>query len=352
MHGLRLPLVVALLVGIVGCGDQPAQKSPVRGVYVVQASMTGQVGKRSFPGKAKAVEEANLSFDVNGTLNKLPIKVGDEVKKGQLLASLDERDFIARLNSAKAELDKSEKNLARAKKLVKQDFVSQAEYDRMFATVQVNRSNVDVAKKALEDTDITAPFDGVITQKFVENFEAVRAKQVIARILDISDIEMIVEIPENLMSKLRRIKTVEVVFDSYPDKPFTATIKEVGQEASTTTRTFPVTLVMAQAKDFKILPGMSGNASAKAFHDDGNKPRNYLLPVAAVFTPNDQKKNFVWVVDTKTNTVSMRPVEMVTINANGAVIKSGIKADEWIVAAGVHQLRENQKVKLLKQVAR
>ena len=346
VKGFKLCLLVIIASLLGACQQEEKPKPVTRGVYAMEVKLASSMPTRAFPGKAKAVEEANLSFDVSGTLSKLPIKVGDEVKKGQVLAQLDKRNFTAKLNSAKAELERSSKNLKRAKNLVAQDFISQAEYDRIVAAVTVATSNVDLAQKALEDTTIIAPFDGVITKTYVENFEAIKPKQVIARILDISEIEMIVQIPEHGISRLRQVKAIEVLFDAYPDTPLMAKIKEIGKEATQTTRTYPITLIMDQPKSFKILPGMAGMAQAKTL-SKGESQSTFILPISAVFTPNDEKKDYVWVLNKEKNKVSKVAVKVDQISAQGAYIQSGIKAGDWVVTAGANSLHQDQQVRLL-----
>ena len=92
----------------------------------------------------------------------------------------------------------------------------------------------------------------------MENFEDVQNKQAILRLLDDSKIEMIIDIPEHLIINAAYVKDAFVVFDAFPGREIAATIKEIGTEASSTTRTYPVTLIMDQPEDIRILPGMTG----------------------------------------------------------------------------------------------
>lgn len=348
MNGYRLGIWICLL-SLMGCQGQPPKKELLRPALVMTVSTVEELPRRSFPGKAKPVEEANLSFDVSGSLEKFPIKIGDSMKQGQLIAQLDQRDFIAKLNAAKAELIKNKRNLERAKNLVKKDFISKAEFDKISAAVDVSKSQVDLANKALLDSSIKAPFDGIITMTYVENFEAVRAKQIIARLLDISDIEMVINIPENLIRYLKQVKTVDVVYDAYPEHHFTARIKEVSKEASSRTRTYPITLIMKQSEKFKILPGMAGVAKAKEIIENENAFKQIVIPITAVFTPDDQKQDYVWLVD-KNHRVKRKKVTISAINQQGAFIKKGLSMGDMIVVAGVHSLREGQVIKPIKRV--
>jgi RND family efflux transporter MFP subunit len=157
---------------------------------------------------------------------------------------------------------------------------------------------VTAAQDQLDDTSLKTPFDGTVVATYVENFQNVRQKQPIVRILDTSHIEMVVNIPENMISLTPLVHTVLLTFDAFPDSEFEGRIKEVGTEASQTTRTFPVTLIMQQAEDVKILPGMAGTARADEVDmTDEQQRRGLGVPVGAVFTPDTETQSFVWIIE-------------------------------------------------------
>lgn len=341
-------LAVLSAFAIAGCEQPEPGKAPiVRPVLAMKVGDATVIGGRLFPGRARAVQEANLAFDVSGTLSERPVNVGDRVKKGQLLARLDPRNYRSSLKAVKAELTKARANFKRAKELIEKDYISQVEYDRLRAATEVAAANVETASKALSDTRIEAPFDGRIAELFVENFQAVQAKQQIARLVDISKIEMVVNIPEVLISLVPQVKQVLVRFDAFPDRQIPAGVKEIGAEASETTRTYPVTLVMEQPEGFTVLPGMVGQSTA----DPASLPKDvqkkgFELPLSAVFSADESDKRFVWIVDEQANTVSRREVVTGEIKSTGLFIEEGLSAGEWIAVAGVHHLREGQSVRL------
>ena len=238
--------------------------------------------KRWFPGKAKATQEVELSFRVAGPLVDFPVDVGDRVKKGAVAAKIDPRDFQVHLRNAKGRLEEAKAILVRAEgdydrvvRIKKKDSgaISQAMIDKnkqlvesTLAEIRSLKASVDAASDKLSYTFLKAPFNGIVSAKYVENHEDVTAKQPILRLIDHSKIEMIVNIPENLISHadfLKKQKNVLVVnFDPFPDREIKAAIKEIGKEASKTTRTYPVTLIMDQPEDITILPGMAGKAAS------------------------------------------------------------------------------------------
>jgi RND family efflux transporter MFP subunit len=244
-----VPLAVILLLIplLIGCTDEPPpQVEVVRSVKAVRIADYAGFSERSFPGKAKATEEVNLAFDVAGTLVERPVKVGDDMKAGQLVAQLDQRDFLARVKAAEAELTKNTANFERAKKLVEKDFISKTEYDKIEAAREVSDSALLVARKALSDSVLKAPFDGVITNLYVKNYQAVLPKQPVARLVDNSRIEFVVNIPEQYISLLPQVENLRVRFDAFKEIEIPAQVEEIGKEASQATRTYPVNLIMDQ----------------------------------------------------------------------------------------------------------
>jgi RND family efflux transporter MFP subunit len=227
-----------------GCSKEEAPTEEViRPVKAMQIGGLEELTGRSFPGQAKATQEANLSFRVNGPLTQFPVEVGDEVKKGQLLARLDPRDFEVNLKNARGQLEKAraavtlaQSDYDRVKRIREKDpgAISEAmidakrgEFDSSTAQVKSLEAEVSSARDALSYTYLKAPFDGTIVQTFVENFEDVKAKQQIVRLVDTSKIEFVVNIPENLISYAPSVTKVYVRFDTYPDKEIAATITPI-----------------------------------------------------------------------------------------------------------------------------
>lgn len=334
-----------LLLG--GCGvEPPSEQERVRPVKALKiADFAGMAG-RTFPGRAKATQEVDLAFEVPGTLAKRPVNIGDTVDQGELIAQLDQRRFLAELKAAEAQVTKDKANFERAEELIKQDFISKTQYDELEARLAVAESNLDLAQKALADSVIEAPFAGVIANLFVDNYTAVKPKQPVARLLDASRIEFVVNIPEQFISLARRVHNLRVTFDAFADVEIPAEIKEIGSEATQATRTYPVTLIMDQPDGVRILPGMAGVATGAGV-EEASGGTSVDVPVTAVFSPDGNGESYVWVIDENNMTVSRRPVVVESLANTGITLSEGLQPGEWIAIAGVHYLEEGQKVRIL-----
>jgi RND family efflux transporter MFP subunit len=331
---------------------------PVKALKVADADTFQGI---KYNGIAQATKEVDLSFRVDGPMIRRPVNVGDEVKKDQLVARIDPRDYEVRLRtvrgqltSAKAVLKRAEADLARLLRIQKQDpgAVSQTLIDKAQqnkdsaqAEIQSLAATVDRAKDDLGYTYLKAPFAGIITKTYAEAFEDVRRKQPVVRLLDPSKIEMWVNVPENLISLAPYVDKVWVRFDAL-GKEVPAEIKEVGTEASQTTRTFPVNLIMDQPQDAKILPGMAGVARYTLNMPEDAKVSEFLIPVTAVFTDSEKGKSYVWLIDESAMTVARHEVSPGKLTGRGLKVQ-GIQPGQRIAVAGVDLLREGQKVSIL-----
>ena len=361
-HSLKfIPFILIAAILLSGCQEEVPVKEIIRPVKAVKVADADTFEGIKYNGIAQATKEVDLSFRVDGPMIARPVNVGDEVKEGQLVARIDPRDYEVRQRTAEGHLrnaiavrKRAQADLDRLLRIKKQDpgAVSQTLIDKAQqnkdsaqAEIQSLKATVDRAKDDLEYTYLNAPFAGVITKTYMEAFEDVRRKQPVVRLLDPSKIEMWVNIPENLISLEPYVDKIWVRFDAL-NVEVPAEIKEVGREASQTTRTFPVNLIMDQPKDAKILPGMAGVARYTLNLPEDAKESQFLIPVTAVFTDPEKEKSYVWLIDESAMTITRHEITPGKLTGRGLKVK-GVEPGQWIAVAGVDLLREGQKVKIL-----
>lgn len=350
------------LLALSGCEDEADPQSEIiRPVRAVELAGGAGSGRRWFPGQARATQETNLSFRVAGPLIEFPVMIGDRVSQGDILARIDPSTFLVDVNGAKADLARAEAEvtnadaqLIRQRRLTEQGHTAPAALDQFVAAAGIARAAVEARKANLERaeldlsyTELRAPFSGEVTATFVENFEDVRARQQIVRLIDGSRIEMVVHVPETLISLVSSVGGIEVVFDPFPDLVLNAEVLEIGAEASETTRTYPVTLIMDQPDSAVVLPGMAGRASATEVPLPEMDGQQLLVPDTALFSNGASEGHFVWVLDRETGTVGMRRVGLGQLTRFGHIVTEGVSPGDWVVTAGVHHLVDGQRVRLL-----
>jgi RND family efflux transporter MFP subunit len=365
--GIVIALIAGLAAVLAACErGAPLTEETVRPVRAIKVGEAGPLAGRSFPGRARAHNEADLSFRVAGPLIVLPNDiVGREYREGEVIARIDPRDYEVQVADIEAQLARAKANAKRAASEYQRELnmfeqdpgaTSQtaldrtsADRDQAAAEVKSLSASLDAAQDQLEYTYLKAPFDGKVVQQYVQNFEDVRAKQPIVRLLDTSRVEMVVNIPESLISYTPYVTDIQVRFDAFRDRSIAAVIKEVGAEASKTTRTYPVTLLMEQPEDIKILPGMAGRASGSPQVEVAGQLHGIAVPISAVFSPQADGNSYVWVLDEQGGLVSRREVTTGELSDYGVQILEGLTPGEWVVTAGVSYLSEGQRVTRLEE---
>jgi RND family efflux transporter MFP subunit len=302
---------------------------------------------------------------VGGRLVKLPIegREGQEVKKGELLARIDPKDFETnlrnvqgRLKEAQADLELAKAEYARVQRIRDRDpgAVSGASIDRRREAVNATEgrirslmATVDDAKNQLSYTYLRAPFSGLIAKRYVDNFQDVKPKQPILSLEDISQVEVLIDVPENVVAVGRGsegdIEAI-VTFPSAPGLQFPLSLKEYATKADPGTQTYQAVLQMPQPENINVLPGMTGTVTLSV---PGIKTadRGIIIPAIAVLAEPDGS-SFVWVVDSKEMTVNKQKVQVGPMKGSENIkILEGLKGGETIAVAGVLKLQGGMKVR-------
>lgn len=346
-----LPVLAAFF--LCACAEkEPPREAPVLPVKMVTYGGDAGEAYNTYPGITEADRTADLAYENPGRLIELPVNRGQEVKKGDLLAKLDPLNFESRVAAAKATFAEARADLERYRTLYEKDAVARADLEVKQVQFDVAKAELAIAEKSLRDTDLRAPYDGLIARKFVENFQDVKAKEPIVRVQDISKIEVIINVPETDVirspgrkeNKPPKELTAYATFESRPGRKFPLGLKEFESQADPQTQAFLVKFVMANPDDVNVLPGMTARVSIKSpdFRTEGGE--GGVVPVGAIF-PDDAGKNYVWVVDPESMTVSRREVGAGSPTGDSVRILSGLENGESVVTTGVHRVQEGGKVR-------
>lgn len=340
-------------LGLPGCGEPPPQPpEPVRPAkLLVVGDETGQA-RAEYPGVIQAALRAEMAFEVNGRMIEFPVIEGQEAVQGEVLGRLDDRDYRARLDSAKAELRKAEADYQRGKSIFDEDpgAISKATLDTYRKALEVAQSHVQVAEKAMEETVLRAPFDGRVARKLVDDFANVRAKDPVLIFQDDRNLEIRVNIPERDVvrgsgeepsrDQVARLQP-QVVVTSIPDHSFPAAVKEFAAAADPETRTFAATLRFQKPDDALILPGMTAKVLVKRQRGESDV---FWIPSHAAVA-DDQGKAYVWVIDKGSMTARRASVELGRLAGDEVEVRTGLTAGDTIAISGVHELREGMRVR-------
>lgn len=354
-------LAALCLVILAGCGNEKSadavqQKDVVRPVKTVVLGAVDKGGARTFPGTVRAAHRVDLAFRVAGQIESFPVKEGEHVEKGQELARLDDTDYRhavgaleAALKGAQATSIEAALNYERQRELFERDMTPKASYDRALSALDQAKAAVERLEQELSNaranlsyTRLRAPFSGIVAGTVAEEYQTVAAGSPVLKLRDVKRLEVVVAVPEKDVADWRVGDEAKATFEFLPDRTASLTVTEVAAEASSATRTYAVTLAVAQGESERVLPGMTAVVSrdARAEKTDG-----FRVPVAAVF--DDGAGQFVWKVGAEDGSVSRVAVTVGDMDDGLISIKGDVAPGDIVVAAGVHFLSEGQMVRLL-----
>jgi multidrug efflux system membrane fusion protein len=215
------------------------------------------------------------------------------------------------------------------------------------ANLQSAKASVAAARDQLEYTRLKAPFDGLVAQKYVDNYQEVQAKQAILSLQNVTDVEVLMDVPELKIALIRKTKPrFYAEFAADPSRRFDLKVKEFATQADPATQTYRVVLMMPAPTGIRILPGMTVNVAIE-FTKDIEAGTEMIVPAIAVFAGAEGHSQ-VWVVDPQTKQVHRRAVTTGELTGSDSIrIVSGLNGDETIAISGVSKLREGQTVRAL-----
>jgi len=350
----RLGLCAVLLSTLISCQQEAQQEAEAPKIRPAKIHLVADPSKetiRNFPAEVEANEDSQMAFRVSGQIIEFPVKAGNEVKKGQLLARLDPKDFKLRLDDRQARFNLALSQFERAKSLLEKKLVSPSDFDEAKANLAVAESSLNTAKSELEYTYLRAPYAGSIARVMVENYENIQAKQTILTLQTRDQIDISIQVPESIISRVKKGSNYQptVIFDAYKGKEYLVTVKEWDTQADPSTLTYKVVFSLPTPDEFNLLPGMTANIRIDLSKVTTIEAAKFTVPVSAVFAAEDQPvdspEKFVWRVNPETMQVSRVAVTVGEMSEQGIEIISGIKAGDLIVSAGVHFLSEGMKVR-------
>lgn len=394
-------------------GEQHFPDQPLKTVSVVRPKPVRAEPSLSFPGRAQARTQATLFFRVSAPLEQILVNPGDAVKKGDILLTLDPRDYQrqvqmmesklksakakllkmktgarpedvkilkANLSAAKAELDLAKKQLTRYTALHKSQTVTEQAYDQvqtkvkglasrvaalesqlardtkgarkediMAAQAGIEELNVGlaIARDHLEDTRLTAPFDGVVTRCIPNVHEMVAAGAPVMMLDDNSVLEIPVDVPETLVRQVLTMKDkgkFTVLFLTTGERAYPAKLTEYTSRADLATGTYEFVFSVSPNPEDMVFPGMTAEIRVAADAQTG-RTSGLLLPLHSLMGVSGNTAH-VFRVDPKTHKIEQRAVVFEALAGSQDVnVVSGLSSEDLVVDRGGAFIRPGETVK-------
>lgn len=325
------------------CKQKAEQTANISVVKLAAVENYGKEESVSFPGKVKAVSEVNLAFRVSGPLVKINVKEGQFVKKGQVLAEMDARDYAIQFSATEAEYKQVKAEAERIIQLYEKQSVSANDYDKAVSGLQQITAKYNAHKNALTDTKLNAPFDGYLQKRFFDKDETVSAGMPIFSIIGMGLPEVEINIPASEFIRRDKFDNYSCRFDIYPDQDFPLELISINPKANMN-QLYTVRLRMTG--DSNLRHPTAGMSTMVSIYLKSEENTLVSIPISAMFEKNGEPT--VWVYNEDKQIISARKIKVVEILTSGnLVVSEGLEVGEQVVSAGVHKLSESEKVKPL-----
>ena len=344
---------------ILGCGKKEEPKKEVlRPVKFSEVTYLGGDKVRQFSGTAKTEKIINLSFRNTGIITELNMKLGQEVKEGELLAKLDNvqsrlnyESAIESKNSAESQMNTAKLNLNRVRKLYEKGSSALSDYEAAknsyrtaVASFESSKRSVSIQQEQIRYGYLYAPENGLIASVAAEVDENVTPGQQIGVLNAGTAIEIEIGLPESVINAVRKDMKVQVNFTAIKDETFEAVVTEVAPALDKNTSTYPVRVTILKT-DKRIKSGMAANVIFE-FVDAEIEKNQLVIPASGV--GEDGESRFVFLIQESENNykVTKQPITIDELTPEGFIVTSGLENGQKIATAGLQTLLDGQRVKL------
>ena len=345
MKILRRTTYLTMLSGPVflflsGCGGNKGGAGgfsmPPMPVEVAQVSTQRVSDKFEAVGTIEALEAITVVSEIDGSVVSLPFLEGSEIKRGGIIAKIDDSQLAAEVSRAEALQEQSHTTYERVKAIVEQKAGSPQDLDDAAAALKVADANLASAKARLAKTRIVAPFEGTIGSRRVSVGTFLRAGQAITDLANIDEIRVSFTAPERFLSTLHQGAEVAASTTAYPGYQERGKIIAIEPTVDATTRSARV-VARVPNPGRKFRPGMSANVSAVL----SERAKALTIPNEAIFASGNQ--SFVFIVKSD-STVARVPLTLGTRMADVVEVVKGLEPGMQVVRAGHQKLFEGAKV--------
>ncbi|MCC8395660.1 efflux RND transporter periplasmic adaptor subunit [Paraburkholderia sp. MMS20-SJTR3] len=303
---------------------------------------------RIFTGRVEQTSISPLAFEVPGRVVQIAVLEGAAVKRGQLIARIDEEPYALQLQRANAQYQQLADNLKRQAVLRKDGILSQAGYDQLSAAADAARAARDLASRDLRNTRLVAPFDGRVARRNIEVQQMVQAGAPAFNFENVGRVDIGVDLPQSLAERLLVDKTLraEAWLPERPTERFPLVFRERTTQSTPTSGGYRLVFSVQGQQSALLFPGMalrvqiSDTARQVAQRDNSY----YAIPIAALSIGADGQRS-LWRYDAASGRVHAVPVNVREIRNDDAVVSGAVAEGDRVVAGGSQFMKEGMAVR-------
>ena len=318
----------------------------IRRVKLEQPVISHDLSVRTFSGIIRESSEVGLAFRVAGPIQDIHVKEGDYISKGQLVARIDPRDYEVQLAVIQAQYEQVKAEFDRLTELNLRRSVSDNDYEKAVAGEKMLRMQLQNATNQLHDTRLLAPFSGYIQSVNFQAGELVNTGMPVATMLDLAAHMVEVDLPATFFMQRGHFLEFRGRHPTLVDSLITLRLAGYQRRANNN-QLFQAQFILDPAASPGLSPGMPISVSISYRNDHEYKME---VPLQAVFYSQGQA--WVWLFDRSTSAVRMQQVKTAGLPVSGMIaIVKGLSDTDEVVVAGVHSLRDGQKVQPIQAVS-
>ena len=289
-----MPLLAGLAV-CAGCGDTSKDvvgiMEPVK-VKTMKVELSEMNESRQFSGTVEEENGSALSFSVMGTLKNIYVGLGSRVKKGQLIAEVDQTSMESSYRAAKASMEQAEDAFQRMKELHDKGSLPEIKWVEVQSKLEQARSMEQIAAKSLRDSKLYAPYAGMVAEKNVEVGQNVMPGVPVVRLVSTSGLKVKIAVPESEITAVAVGRKATVSVPALGDRTFAAVVTEKGVVAHSLSRSYEVKLRI-EGSEHGLMPGMVADVTLAPSAAD--EAAACVVP-ARIVQIDEHNATFVWTV--------------------------------------------------------
>ena len=335
-------LILVAVLALVACGKKNVEREESTiGVVVEKVAASENLAQMPYVGVVEEESSTSVSFTGMAMLKSMTVSEGQPVKKGQLLAVIDETQARNTLATTKAALDQAKDAYERMKLLHDNQSLPDMKWVEVESKVAQAQSAYDMAKKNLEDCRIYAPVSGVVGTKIMGVGETVLPTEPVLTILSIDNVKVRVSIPEREIAAINSGTATTITVDALQGETFRGGRIEKGVSADPLTHTYDIRILVPNPGR-KLLPGMVARVEMRNVESEKMSTGGRIsLPVKAVQQSTD-KSLFVWTV--QQGKAHRTTVSVGQVTGNRIIVDSGLQEGDQVIVEGYQKVGEGTPV--------
>ena len=332
--------VALVALCITGCGNKPTTEQTARiiPVKVMHIGFSDQSHSQNYVGTIEESLAVSLGFSAMGTVERVHVTEGERVRKGQLLAVLDNSTVQNAYDATKSTLHQAQDAYDRLKSLHEKGSITDLQFVEVETGLEQAKSMEAIAKKTLEDCNLYAPLNGIIAKRSIEEGVSVMLGVSAFKIVSIDEVYITVPIPENEIGNIKTGQPATIIVSALDSREYRGIVDKKGIEANPISHSYTLKIKTGNPNS-ELMPGMV----CKVFlqYEEDNK---IIIPNKSVQISPDNR-HFVWLANGTAAT--RRFITVGSLSDYGIIVENGLTEGDRLIVEGTNKVSEGMKINIV-----